>query len=192
MAEETAPRIEDTSDHGEFVDSDDDCDVTCEAEPLERYSQGLYYPLRIGELLANRYRIQHKLGWGGFSTVWMAHDMHLQKNVALKILIPGEKAEYEYQMHNEILQTVDDTSHLVLYQDTFMLASCGGNQHRVLVLPLLSPSLRYEMKELPIANRVSAAKQLLIALKGLHDVGLVHRGTSPFFTPTEIHSSPGL
>ncbi|KAK0111552.1 hypothetical protein ONS95_001903 [Cadophora gregata] len=163
------------TDNGDFVDSDEEGDVEDESEPLERYYRGIYYPVCIGEVLAGRYRIEHKLGWGGYSTVWMAHDSQCHRDVALKILIPGQKGEYEYQIQNEILQTVGDTSHLVIHQGSFLLPGHGDNQYRVLVLPLLSPSLGYRVKELPVATRVSAAKQLLIALASLHDVGLVHR-----------------
>jgi hypothetical protein len=90
----------------------------------------------------------------------------------------SEKGEFEYQMHKEILRTVHDTTHLVTYQDTFVLAGLGTNQHRVLALPLLGPSLTYRTMQFPVATRISGAKQLLAALKGLHDVGLVHRGSS--------------
>ncbi|KAH7317631.1 kinase domain-containing protein [Rhexocercosporidium sp. MPI-PUGE-AT-0058] len=129
----------------------------------------------IGEVLAGRYRIEHKLGWGGYSTVWMAHDVQHSKTVALKIMIPGEKGEYEYQMQNEILQTVRDTSNLVTHQGSFLLPGNSGKHHRVLVIPLLCPSRRYRAIQLLVATRVSAAKQLLVSLESLHDVGLVHR-----------------
>lgn len=168
----------DCPEYGEFVDSDEEGDVEDVSEPVERYSLGLYYPVCIGEVLDGRYRIEHKLGWGGYSTVWMAHDVQLRKSVALKIMIPGEKGEYEYQMQNEILRTIRNTSHLVTHQGSFLLPGHGSNHHRVLVLPLLSPSLGYRARQLSAATRISAAKQLLMALKSLHDVGLVHRGTS--------------
>lgn len=54
-----------TLDYGYFVDSDSECDVESEAEPRERYGEGLYYPTQIGEILSCRYCIEHKLGWGG-------------------------------------------------------------------------------------------------------------------------------
>lgn len=167
----------DCPDYGEFVDSDGEGDIEDVSEPYDRYNQGLYYPLCIGEVLAGRYRIEHKLGWGGYSTVWMAHDMQYRKDVALKIMIPGEKGGYEYQMHNEIIGTVRDTSHLVIQRGSFKLPAHDGIYHRVLVLPLLCPSLGYQITKLLVATRVSGAKQLLVALKGLHDVKLVHRGT---------------
>ncbi|TVY85935.1 Serine/threonine-protein kinase [Lachnellula willkommii] len=188
MTEETIPHYGDCAsvDYNEFADDfteEEVMELEIEevSEPRERYDKGLYYPICIGEVLAGRYRIKHKLGWGGFSTVWMAHDMQHQKDVALKIMIPGEKGEYEYQMQNEIIQNVRDISHLVTHQGSFLLSGQrklgqeGGYYHRVLVLPLLCPSLDYRGRELPVATRMSAAKQLLVALKGLHDIGLVHR-----------------
>ena len=105
----------------------------------------------------------------------MAHHVQYRKDVALKIMILGEKGEYEYQMQTEILRTVCNTSHLVTPQDSLLLPGHGGNHHRVLVLPLFGPSPSYHAMQLPVATRVSAAKQLLVALKGLRNVGLVLR-----------------
>lgn len=65
--------------------SEEECEVEDEAEPVERYRKGTYYPVSIGEVLAERYRIQHKLGWGGFSTVWMAYDMDLRRSVVPRL-----------------------------------------------------------------------------------------------------------
>jgi hypothetical protein len=49
------------------------CDI--DAEPLHRYHKGGYHPVHLGDLLSNgRYKILHKLGWGGYSTVWAARD----------------------------------------------------------------------------------------------------------------------
>lgn len=48
------------------------------AEPLSRYKKGGYHPVVLGEFLkAGRYKVLHKLGWGGYSTVWAAKDQRL-------------------------------------------------------------------------------------------------------------------
>jgi serine/threonine protein kinase len=167
--------IDSVSDWGDTVDSDGEADVEDASEPLERYEQGLYYPTCIGEVLAEKYRIEHKLGHGGFSTVWMAHHLPGKKDVALKIMTPGEAGEREYKMQNEITSHVRDTSRLITYQDTFLLRG-ARDYHRVLVFPLQGPTLRDHARRTPVAARRSAAKQLLQALKALHDCGLVHRG----------------
>ncbi|KAF4455863.1 CMGC protein kinase [Fusarium austroafricanum] len=87
---------------GDFVGSDDECEVEDACEPIERYEEGLYYPVCIGEVLVNRYCVKHKLGHGGFSTVWMAYDMLSNDDVALKIMSPGPSGEREYTAQNMI------------------------------------------------------------------------------------------
>ena len=41
--------------------------------------------MHVGEVLINRYLIIQKLGWGHFSTVWLAKDIQYNTYVALKI-----------------------------------------------------------------------------------------------------------
>lgn len=49
--------------------------VIFEEEDFHAYSLGGFHPVTLGDTLKDgRYEIQHKLGWGGFSTVWLARD----------------------------------------------------------------------------------------------------------------------
>lgn len=44
-------------------------------ERMTRYRPGGFHPVKLGDTFNNgRYKIYHKLGWGGFSTVWLARD----------------------------------------------------------------------------------------------------------------------
>ena len=44
-------------------------------ESLLRYRHGGLHPVCLGDTFRNdRYKVHHKLGWGGFSTVWLAED----------------------------------------------------------------------------------------------------------------------
>lgn len=55
-----------------------------DAEPLYRYRRGGYHPIRLGGLLKDgRYKILHKLGWGGYSTVWAARDQRFRLSLSL-------------------------------------------------------------------------------------------------------------
>ncbi len=46
-----------------------------EEQTLPRYSQKQYYPVRIQQRLKkDRYTILAKLGYGAYSTVWLARD----------------------------------------------------------------------------------------------------------------------
>ncbi|KAG8080604.1 hypothetical protein GUJ93_ZPchr0007g6122 [Zizania palustris] len=57
-----------------------------EYEDVDGYRKGGYHAVRPGDhFAAGRYVAQRKLGWGNFSTVWLAFDVQSQKFVALKI-----------------------------------------------------------------------------------------------------------
>lgn len=55
------------------------------AEQLEHYVFGGYHPIMIGDVLHDRYSIVDKLGFGGYSTVWLARDTRLERYVAVKV-----------------------------------------------------------------------------------------------------------
>lgn len=56
-------------------DQTDSSDYTSEDEGTEDYRRGGYHAVRIGDTFKNgRYVVQSKLGWGHFSTVWLAWD----------------------------------------------------------------------------------------------------------------------
>ncbi|WZH47130.1 uncharacterized protein QYS62_008272 [Fusarium acuminatum] len=83
--------IEGASVWGDFIGLDDEGNVEDISKPTERYKDGLYYPIYIKEILIDRYRIKHKLGHGGFLTIWMANV-----DVALKIITPGQSGKREF------------------------------------------------------------------------------------------------
>lgn len=56
-------------------------------EDLERYRPGGYHPLKVGDGLDDgRYRLVDKLGYGGYSTIWLARDLHMARYVAVKVI----------------------------------------------------------------------------------------------------------
>jgi serine/threonine protein kinase len=58
-----------------------------EVENIERYRPGGYHPVNLGDRLGGQYKIIHKLGHGGFGTVWLARDIREEKYVAIKIVM---------------------------------------------------------------------------------------------------------
>jgi len=62
---------------GDGDDRSDASDYTSEDEGTEDYRRGGYHAVRIGDTFKHsRYVVQRKLGWGHFSTVWLAWDTH--------------------------------------------------------------------------------------------------------------------
>lgn len=57
----------------------------CEWE--ESYHPGGYHPIHILDTFNGRYRVLRKLGYGSFSTVWLAVDLRSSRYIALKVLI---------------------------------------------------------------------------------------------------------
>ena len=49
--------------------------MTEDEEDWEDYVKGGYHPVHIGDTFSDaRYQVVRKLGWGHFSTVWLAKD----------------------------------------------------------------------------------------------------------------------
>ena len=59
----------------------DDNDV----EDLDDFNVNGYHPAHVGEILDSKYVILKKLGWGHFSTVWLAFKLSDKQLYALKI-----------------------------------------------------------------------------------------------------------
>jgi serine/threonine-protein kinase SRPK3 len=56
------------------------------AEGIKDYKPGGFHPVHLGDVLNDRYIVEHKLGYGGFSVVWLARDLQTSSCVALKLL----------------------------------------------------------------------------------------------------------
>ena len=53
-------------------------------EGFDSYRKGGYHAVRIGDQFSGgRYIAQRKLGWGQFSTVWLAYDTHTSVSISL-------------------------------------------------------------------------------------------------------------
>jgi len=78
-------------------------------------------------------------------------------------------------MQDEI-RKVQDTSRLLISLATFNLTG-HRFRHRVLVLPLVGqPIDPMQLGKIPMASRISAARQLLEVLETLDEAGIVHGG----------------
>ncbi|PGH13636.1 serine/threonine protein kinase [Polytolypa hystricis UAMH7299] len=63
------------------------------AESLENYMPGGYHPIMIGDILHDRYCIVDKLGFGEYSTIWLARDTQMEHYVAVKVGIANLESD---------------------------------------------------------------------------------------------------
>jgi eukaryotic-like serine/threonine-protein kinase len=135
---------------------------------------------RLSSALADRYRIERELGQGGMATVYLAHDLRHERDVAIKVLHPdlgaalgGERFLTEIRttarlQHPHILPLLDsgDAGGLLFY-----------------VMPLVTgETLRARLEreqQLPIADAVQIAREVADALGHAHALGVIHRDIKP-------------
>jgi serine/threonine protein kinase len=149
------------------------------------YRPGGYHPVDIGDIYADRYCIVHKLGRGGWSTIWLARDQKAERYVAVKIASAGT-GFHETQILKDIGMGTctspphDGQSAIPQVLDQFKI--CGPNgEHNAMVTPVAMMSLM-DAKEgsyvclfqLPVARAIAA--QLARAVAYVHDRGIVHGG----------------
>ncbi|CAG7563069.1 unnamed protein product [Fusarium equiseti] len=73
-----------------------------EEELIPGYVASRYYPVRIGQVLHNRYQVVGKLGFGTSSTVWLARDLTGRRHVALKLFINAQSMGTQLDIHTDI------------------------------------------------------------------------------------------
>jgi serine/threonine protein kinase len=160
-----------------------------EEEDEEDYRRGGYHPVQIGNIYNHRFRILSKLGWGHFSTVWLALDQVTQKEVALKIVKSAkqytEVAKDEISILKKVTENDKDDSHCIVHLiDSFEHQGPNGIHigmvFEILGCNLLSIVRLYKSKGLPMPLVKIITKQVLMALDYLHtDCSVIHTDLKP-------------
>lgn len=158
-------------------------------ENLSRYMPGGYCPIVIGEeLCSGRYQVIHKLGFGSYSTVWLARDRLRSRYVTIKIATSDAKGVSIREV--ETLKYLQEPAgahsasighmHVPIILDEFTVDSANG-QHRCYVTELLRCSLaasKYETRTNLFSADVAraAAAQLIFGVAYMHSRGIAHGG----------------
>ncbi len=138
-------------------------------------------PDEMSGRIIGHYRIVRPLGIGGTSTVFLAQDINLQRDVALKLFQPreGETQDFLRRFAREarVVAQLDFPNILPVYD--------YGEEHdrAYLVMPQMSGgSLRDLLRTrrtLPPQETVALLAPILQALQYAHDRGLIHRDIKP-------------
>jgi serine/threonine protein kinase len=134
----------------------------------------------VGQSLGH-YRIKRQVGYGAMATVFLAQDIHLGREVTLKVFWPrlGDTQNFLRRFAREarVLAQMDHPNILPVYD--------YGEQGDLayLVTPYMSggtlKDVLSERKALPPSEATQLVAQVLPALQYAHDRGLIHRDIKP-------------
>ena len=148
-----------------------------------------------GEVLKNRYLILKKLGYGSFSSVWMAYDIVNNTLVAIKIINPNDYKEGMIEIQTYLKLEKLDNTYLLTMLEYFQVkpihikyndeTNKKKHNHIVIVLPLMACSTFDLLKcdkyddGLPLEVCKDIIIQILLGLKELEKHNMTHTDLKP-------------
>ncbi|MES2125161.1 MAG: protein kinase, partial [Gemmatimonadota bacterium] len=137
-------------------------------------------PARLIAALADRYRIERELGAGGMATVYLAHDLKHDRQVAIKVLRPELAAVIGAERFLSEIKTTANLQHPHILP---LFDSGVADSFLYYVMPFIEgESLRDQLtreKQLPITDAVRIATEIASALDYAHRHGVIHRDIKP-------------
>ena len=137
-------------------------------------------PTELVAALAGRYDLSRTVGQGGMATVYHAFDTRHQRDVALKVLLPGLAAHVGAERFLKEIRIAARLTHphiLALYDS----GEAAGFLYYV--MPYLpEPSLRQRLattRLLPLREVLTIAARVADALTYSHRMGILHRDIKP-------------
>ncbi len=135
---------------------------------------------RLNEALRDRYRVDRELGAGGMATVYLAHDLKHDRDVAIKVLHPDLGAALGGERFLSEIRTTARLQHPHILP---LLDSGEADGLLYYVMPLVTgETLRARLereRQLPIADAVRIAREVASALDYAHRQNVIHRDIKP-------------
>lgn len=154
-------------------------------EDLETYHPGGYHPTHIGDRYQDgRYEIIHKLGFGSYSTTWLAKDHQENRSVALKIIVASASRE---SIEAKVLRAISagkqdhpGRRYVMSFLDEFTTTGPNGD-HLCIVSEAMGCSVARSKDEtmpwkFPSNTARAISAQVLLGLDYIHSCGVVHGG----------------
>jgi serine/threonine-protein kinase len=135
---------------------------------------------RLATALSDRYLVLRELGQGGMATVYLAHDLKHDRNVAIKVLRDDVAASVGRDRFLREIQLAAKLSHphiLPLYDS----GDADGSLYYVMP-NVQGQSLRDKLDaqaQLPMHEAVRIASEVAGALDHAHRLGIIHRDIKP-------------
>jgi tRNA A-37 threonylcarbamoyl transferase component Bud32/pimeloyl-ACP methyl ester carboxylesterase len=135
---------------------------------------------RLKDALADRYRIDRRLGAGGMATVYLAEDLKHDRRVAIKVLRPELAAVLGAE---RFLQEIKTTASLQHPHILPLFDSGEADGFLYYVMPYVSgETLRNKLnsdEQLSVDEALAIARAAASALDYAHRQGVVHRDVKP-------------
>ncbi|TFG88419.1 MAG: hypothetical protein E4H17_02390, partial [Gemmatimonadales bacterium] len=135
---------------------------------------------RLSTALAARYRLERELGQGGMATVYLAHDLKYDREVAVKVLRPDLAADVGPSRFLREIQIAARLHHphiLPLYDSDQI------GELVYYVMPYIEgETLRERLdreRQLPVAEALQIAREVADALSYAHSCNVIHRDIKP-------------
>jgi len=156
---------------------------------IENHGRRLTYPIP-GQLFTGRYEIQGVIGEGGFSRVYLARQVELDRPVAIKVLKPDERKASDnaaVDQFDRVVSRFKQEAKLISRlkdQNTVVMYDYGTTDSGLLYLVMEyvdGLTLRNLAKGKPLgAERVVyLLRQVLSSLEEAHTFGVLHRDIKP-------------
>ena len=136
--------------------------------------------LQSGVMLGGRYRLEREIGRGGMAIVWLAHDLKLNRDVAIKVLL-GELA---FAMGPERFKREIEVVSRLSHPHILPIDDYGEYEGQLYyVMPFIAGETIHKRlereRQLPVADAVRIAYEVALALEHAHRNGIVHRDIKP-------------
>ncbi|HET9132829.1 MAG TPA: serine/threonine-protein kinase, partial [Gemmatimonadales bacterium] len=135
---------------------------------------------RLRTALADRYRLDRELGAGGMATVYLAHDLKHDRDVAIKVLHPDLGAALGAERFLSEIRTTARLQHPHILP---LLDSGEADGLLYYVMPLVTgETLRARLerdRQLPVDEAIRTAREVADALGYAHGLGVIHRDIKP-------------
>jgi len=138
-------------------------------------------PIRSGDVLEGKWRIDGKIGQGGMGSVFVATDLALERKVAIKALASELCGDEEFVARFE--QEAKSTANLE-HPNVILVYGVGRHQGRPFIIMkwLQGESLARRLSQAKIAGKpmgvgetLGIVRQICAGLEYIHSAGLVHR-----------------
>ena len=145
---------------------------------ISRNGTQRWSPQRGSYILGGKYQLEEPIGEGGMGSVWRAHQVALQRPVAVKFVKVDEPHMVERFLRETRVAASIRNPHVIDMLD-FGTTPTG---QPVLVMELLEGESLEDVlmrRVLTVREVVSVMTQVLIALEAVHSAGMVHGDLKP-------------